>query len=111
MRFGPAAAGPPYDAMLHALFLGFVFAMIFGHAPVIFPAVLHVSVPFRSTFYVHLVFLHLSLMLRMAGDLAMWWPARQWGGLLNGLTLVLFLANTAYAALAAPAKVDARHSP
>jgi hypothetical protein len=29
-------AGPKYDAMLHAVFLGFVFSMIFAHAPVIF---------------------------------------------------------------------------
>jgi hypothetical protein len=111
MRFGAVAAGPLYDAMLHALFLGFVFAMIFGHAPVIFPAVLHVSVPFRPTFYAHLGFLHLSLLLRVVGDIAVWWPARQWGGLLNGLALVLFLANTAYAALSASAKLDTRHHP
>ena len=38
--FGQQAAGPIYDAQLHTLFLGFVFGMIFGHAPVIFPAVL-----------------------------------------------------------------------
>ena len=35
---GQQAAGLLYDAMLHTLFLGFVFGMIFGHAPVIFPA-------------------------------------------------------------------------
>jgi hypothetical protein len=28
-----------YDITLHAVFLGFVFAMIFAHAPVIFPLV------------------------------------------------------------------------
>ena len=33
---GQQAAGLIYDAMLHTLFLGFVFGMIFGHAPVIF---------------------------------------------------------------------------
>ena len=37
--FGQQAAGPVYDAQLHTLFLGFVFGMIFGHTPVIFPAV------------------------------------------------------------------------
>jgi len=31
--------GPLYDAALHALFVGFVFSMVFGHAPIIFPAV------------------------------------------------------------------------
>src|SRR5699024_2813285 len=28
-----------YDAILHAVFLGFVFSMVFGHAPIILPAV------------------------------------------------------------------------
>jgi hypothetical protein len=40
----PGTAG--YDAALHALLLGFVFAMVFGHAPIIFPAVLRVAVPY-----------------------------------------------------------------
>lgn len=91
---GGTVAGPRYDAMLHAIFLGFVFSMIFGHAPVIFPGVLGVSVPFRQSFYGHLVLLHASLVLRMVGDLAGWLPGRQWGGLLNVVALLLFLANT-----------------
>ena len=37
---GRAAHGTAYDAMLHAVFLGFVISMIFAHAPVIVPAVL-----------------------------------------------------------------------
>jgi hypothetical protein len=47
---GAAPAGPLYDAILHALFVGFVFSMIFGHAPVILPAVLGVRVPFHRAF-------------------------------------------------------------
>ena len=42
---GLAPGSPSYDAALHALALGFVFAMVFGHAPIIFPAVLRVAVP------------------------------------------------------------------
>ena len=95
VRFGELAAGPHYDAWLHAIFLGFVFAMIFGHAPIIFPAVLGVPMPFRSAFYVHLAVLHVSLVLRVSGDLAAWWPGRQWGGLLNVVAVLLFLGNTA----------------
>jgi hypothetical protein len=98
LRFGGMLAGPRYDAMLHSLFLGFVFAMIFGHAPIIFPAVLGLPITFRSAFYGHLVLLHLSLALRVSGDLLLWWPARQWGGLLNVVVVLLFLANTANAA-------------
>jgi hypothetical protein len=95
LRFGGLAAGPHYDAWLHAIFLGFVFAMIFGHAPIIFPAVLGVPVPFRPAFYSHLALLHLSLALRVVGDVAAWWPARLWGGLLNVVAVLLFLGNMA----------------
>jgi hypothetical protein len=98
---GGVAAGPRYDALLHALFLGFVFAMIFGHAPIIFPAVLGVRISFRPAFYAHLVLLHVTLLLRVAGDLLPSAPARQWGGLLNALALLLFFANTAYGVLRA----------
>lgn len=87
------AAGPRYDAMLHAIFLGFVFSMIFAHAPIIFPAVTGIAMPFQSAFYAHLVLLHLSLLVRLGGDLLESLPWQQWGGLLNALTVVLFLAN------------------
>ncbi len=93
-------AGAQYDAILHAIFLGFVFSMIFGHAPIIFPAVLGVRVAYRPAFYAHLVLLHASLLLRVAGDLVPWQVARAWGGLLNGVAIVAFLASTAYGALA-----------
>ena len=65
---GLAPGSPSYDAALHALTLGFVFAMVFGHAPIIFPAVLRVAVPYHPTFYLPLALLHLSLVVRLAGD-------------------------------------------
>jgi hypothetical protein len=93
--FGGVAAGPRYDAVLHAVFLGFVFSMIFGHAPIVLPAVLGVPLTYHPSFYAHLILLHLSLSLRVLGDLAGWWAGRQWGGLLNAVVLLLFLGNTA----------------
>jgi hypothetical protein len=98
---GGVMAGPAYDATLHSIFLGFVFAMIFAHAPIIFPAVLHLPMAFTPRFYSHLVLLHLSLILRVAGDLIPYWPARLWGGMLNVLVLLFFIANTALAVRAA----------
>lgn len=92
VRWPEAAAGLPYDAILHALFVGFVFSMIFGHAPIIFPAVLGVRIAYRPLAYAPLGLLHGSLVLRVTGDLAAWLPGRQWGGLLNALAIVLFLA-------------------
>lgn len=94
LYYGGVAAGPIYDAILHTAFLGFVFAMIFGHAPIIFPAVLNRPMPYYPVFYSHLLALHLSLILRLCGDLLPWPSGRQWGGLLNALVLLLFLGNT-----------------
>jgi hypothetical protein len=92
------AAGPYYDAMLHAVFLGFVFSMIFGHALIILPSVLGVALPFRRVFYAHWALLHGSLLLRVVGDLAVWTPGQRWGGLGNAVAIVLFLISSAVAA-------------
>lgn len=92
--YGGVPAGPLYDAIVHSLFLGFVFSMIFGHALLIIPAVVGIGVPYRGLFYSHLLLLHLSLVVRVAGDLGGWVWARQWGGLFNGVALLLFLVNT-----------------
>lgn len=113
VAYGGIVAGPLYDATLHAVFLGFVFSMIFGHAPIILPAVVGLAVPYRPAFYLHLGLLHASLLLRVAGDLAGWLAVRQWGGMLNAIALLLFLGSTAYAAQrgpkpAAPTYVPAR---
>lgn len=94
MVFGGVSVGPQYDAMLHAFFLGFVFAMIFGHAPIIFPAVLGARMVFRRQLYAHVILLQATLILRISGDVMGWWPGRQVGGLLNAMMLLLFLANT-----------------
>ncbi len=95
LRYGGSTlAGPLYDAMLHTIFLGFVFSMIFGHAPVIIPAVLRVPIPYRPRFYVYLALLHISLVLRVVGDLTMQFELRRWGGMLNAVAVLLFLALT-----------------
>jgi len=95
--YGGVSAGFQYDAILHAIFVGFVMSMIFGHAPIIFPAVIGKNIPFQSSFYLHLALLHMSLLLRVIGDLTIWLPGRQWGGLLNVVAILLFMANTALA--------------
>lgn len=95
---GKLQGGALYDAMLHAFFVGFTFAMIFGHAPVIFPAVLGIPIPYRPRFYGHLVLMHLSLLMRLVGDLMDWLLLRQWGGLLNAAAILLFIVNTLVAA-------------
>jgi hypothetical protein len=95
---GRYPAGPIYDAMLHTIFIGFVFSMIFGHAPVIIPAVMGMPIRYLSIFYFHLSLLHISLALRIAGDLLFLQSIRRWGGLLNEVAVILFLLVTVIAA-------------
>jgi hypothetical protein len=90
----PLQAGASYDAALHAFFLGFVFAMIFGHAPIIFPAVLNVPMRFTRWFYVHVVLMQITLAVRIAADLTGAAVLRQWGAIGNVTTIALFLMVT-----------------
>ncbi|MEW5887707.1 MAG: hypothetical protein AB1768_01455 [Pseudomonadota bacterium] len=79
------------------LLLGFVFAMVFGHAPIIFPAVLRLAVPYNPGFYLPLALLHASVLARVAGDLLGWLDWRGGAGVLNGIALLAFVASTAAA--------------
>ena len=94
---GLRPGSPSYDAAVHALGLGFVFSMVLGHAPIIFPAVLRVRMPYHPTFYLPLALLHLSLLVRGAGDAAGDFAWTRWGGLLGALALAAFIVSTASA--------------
>ena len=74
-----------YDAALHAVFLGFVFSMVFGHAPVILPAVLRIRFPYHPALYLPLALLHASLALRVFVSA----PLGAWG---NAAAVALFIA-------------------
>ena len=89
-----------YDLSLHAVFLGFVMSMIFGHAPVIVPAVLRVRLPFHRWFYGHVVLLHAALLVRLAGG-DMFGDRLAWrvGGAGTEVAILLFLAVSAAAVL------------
>lgn len=93
------SAGPRYDAMLHTIFLGFVFSMIFAHAPIILPTITGLSLPFQNIFYLHAALLHLSLIIRIAGDLSLSLSLQRWGGLLNAGAILLFLLSNVRAAI------------
>ncbi|HOA22986.1 MAG TPA: hypothetical protein PK801_09805 [Aggregatilineales bacterium] len=95
--FGGQVAGLLYDAILHSIFLGFVFTVIFGHAPIIFPSVLGARMDYHPRFYTHLALLHVSLLLRVAADLAGWVDGRLWGGLVNIIAVLLFVGSTGLA--------------
>jgi len=94
-----APGSAAYDAALHALALGFVFSMVFGHAPIIFPAVLRVAVPYHPSFYVPLALLHGSLVVRVAGDAMADFGWTRAGGLGNAVALAAFIVVTAAAVI------------
>jgi hypothetical protein len=95
----PLATGLPYDAAVHAIFLGFVFGMVFGHAPIVLAAVFGGPARFHAAFYAPLVLLDLSLLLRVGADHAGWHAGRRWGGLLGSIAVVAFFALVAGTAL------------
>src|SRR5690606_38416668 len=96
IHFGALYAGPTYDGFLHALFLGFVFSMIFGHMPIILPAITGQSVAYIPAFYLHLALLHGSLAVRVFADFSQQHALRQWGGLFNVTAVLLFVGLTAF---------------
>lgn len=91
-RHGLVAGTAAYDAALHALLLGFVFAMVFGHAPLIGPALLRIRLPFHPLQYLPLLLLHASLALRLLGDALGDLPLRQAGAWGSAAAIALFLA-------------------
>lgn len=88
-----------YDAVMHALGMGFVFSMVFGHAPIIFPAVLRVAVPYHPVFYLPLALLHASLALRLGGDATGDFDLVRWGGMLGAVALAAFILGTVSAVI------------
>ena len=96
---GVVYAGFDYSLILHAFLLGFVFSMIFGHMPIILPALTGLNIAYTPLFYGHLILLHLTLFIRTTGNLLQSVPIRQWGGLLNVLTILLFMLVTVVAVL------------
>ena len=82
------------DAGLHAILLGFVFSMVLGHAPIIFPAVTRAAMPYHWSAYIPLALLQVSLAIRISGDLAEVADWRRLGGMANAAALLLFVVGT-----------------
>jgi hypothetical protein len=89
---GPATSGSRYDAVVHAVFLGFTISMIMAHAPVILPAVLRRPLPYSPVLAVPAVLLHGSLAVRLwLGDALGSEVAWRWGGVLNIVAVTSFV--------------------
>jgi hypothetical protein len=100
---GAVTEGPVYDAVLHAVFLGFVMSMVIAHAPVILPAVLRRPLPYRPVMLVPLALLHVSLAFRLlAGDAWGSVTAVRVGGVANVVAVLMFLAVAAWSVVVGP---------
>ncbi|WP_394215240.1 multicopper oxidase domain-containing protein [Brachybacterium vulturis] len=112
LLLGGTPQGGAYDAVAHAVFLGFTISMIMAHATTILPAVLRIDLPYRSAFWVPLGLLQLSLAVRLGlGDALGWGPAWQLGGVLGVLALLVFLAIALSSALLGPTRPTTRPAP
>lgn len=100
----PGRATFSYDATIHAVTIGFVLSMVFGHTPIILPAVTGFRVRVTAAAYFPLGLLHLSLLLRIVADFCDWVDLRA----LSGPLTVAALA--AYAGVLIAGR-PARHEP
>jgi hypothetical protein len=89
---GLQPGGQGYDTGVHAVFLGFVMSMIFGHAIIVVPVFTSLSFPYHAVMWLPLVFLHGSLLFRAYGDATFSFEIKEWGGMLNAVALGLFAA-------------------
>jgi len=94
----PAATAFSYDAIVHAIAIGFVLSMIFGHAPIILPAVTGLRVRHSAAAYLPLALLHLSVAWRVVADLSAQVDLRMLSGPVTVLAVVGYAATLIIAA-------------
>lgn len=87
------------DLALHGLALGFVFSMIFAHAPVIVPVVARTPVIYTPWLYAPLALLHSGLLLRVIGP-AFDSSLRLAGGIASAAAIAIFAGTIGFAAAA-----------
>jgi hypothetical protein len=95
MAYG-AYSGLLYDAAVHSFFLGFVFSMIFAHAPIVLPGVLRLEVnPFHKILYLWFAILQVSLILRLISAFTLSTAVKHTGALFNGIAILGFFVTMA----------------
>ncbi|MCW5657699.1 MAG: hypothetical protein KIT60_08345 [Burkholderiaceae bacterium] len=103
-----ALGQPLRDLALHALGVGFVFSMIFAHAPVILPALTGIKVHFGLHFYLPLALLHASLAMRVPSALDVTFLSA--GALGHGVAIAVFMVTLLGSAAAWRLKHPERHA-
>jgi hypothetical protein len=87
MLIPPGSIAFSYDAGVHAITIGFVLSMIFGHAAIILPAVTGLRVRYTAAVYVPLGLLHLSVLVRVGANLFEWVGLRTVSGPVTAIAL------------------------
>lgn len=99
---GDPGKGAAYDAVVHAVFLGFTMSVVMAHAPTVLPAALRVPLPYRAAMWVPTVLLHGGLVARIwLGDGLGLERAWQIGGGAGLAALLGFVATAAWSAATA----------
>ncbi|BDO43020.1 hypothetical protein [Cellulomonas sp. NTE-D12] len=94
MVHGRVFSGFGYDAVVHALTIGFVMSMVVAHAPVIVPAVARRPLPYHPVMWAVWGMLHVGLAIRLVADARTSVGAWQLGGSLSVVALLAFLGST-----------------
>ena len=94
--FGAVYAGFQYDAVIHAVVGGFIFSMVLGHAPMIFPALTGRQIAYSSAFYLPLALLHASILMREISNVIASFQGRMWAGMINAVAILLFMGMMIY---------------
>jgi hypothetical protein len=98
-----------YDAALHSFFLGFVFSMIFAHAPIILPGILgRHKVLFHPAYYGWVLLNSVALLVRLMGDWQQQTAWRAMSGLIQAIALLGFFGTVALTAYRRPSPVPVK---
>ncbi|HQQ98773.1 MAG TPA: hypothetical protein PLX35_15990 [Cyclobacteriaceae bacterium] len=93
-----------YDMAVHVFFLGYTFAMIFAHGPIILPGVLGIQVrPYHPILYAWLFITQGSLLFRVMMDGFENPSGRYWSGIVSGIGILLYFLTIVF--LSVPGKV------
>lgn len=92
---GPVYSGYPYDAVVHAITIGFILSMIMAHAPVIVPAIVRREVPYHPAMWAVWALIQLSLVIRLVAGARGAESPWQFGGALGVAAALSFIAVTA----------------
>ncbi len=83
-----------YDILIHSFFIGYAFAMIFAHGPIILPGVLGItSKPYHPVLYAWLFLVQGSLLIRLIADSLLSLEARKLSGILTGMGILLYFVS------------------